>query len=226
MVVEKKKYIIELPENAHWIQWIMESTKDHHPYVDFKQVEDLTPYTEDSAYAHGYTEAESKYREIRDELEKQAYQRGYEEAYDTAYADAEEIYDSGKRAMYQKGLKDAWEAARKIASDNAGQNYSIFGQHFTVEILNTHSASEAIEEIRAYEQAQKELEQEQNEEKPIRAEDVMRQYLDTFCKRNFCTKCLLHTPDFTCGRGYHFLIKSPVSDEEVRRAYAKVVKEK
>ena len=36
----------------------------------------LTPYTEDSAYAHGYTEAESKYREIRDELEKQAHQRG------------------------------------------------------------------------------------------------------------------------------------------------------
>ena len=104
----------------------------------------LTPYTEDSAYAHGYTEAESKYREIRDELEKQAYQRGYEEAYDTAYADAEGIYESGKRAMYQKGLKDAWEAARKIASDNAGRNYAIFGQHFTAEILNTHSASEAL----------------------------------------------------------------------------------
>lgn len=117
----------------------------------------LTPYTEDSAYAHGYTEAESKYREIRDELEKQAHQRGYEEAYDTAYADAEQIYESGKRAMYQKGLKDAWECARKIASDNAGRNYSIFGQHFTVEILNTHSASECIEKIRAYEQDKEEI---------------------------------------------------------------------
>ena len=156
MIVEKKKYIIELPENTHGIQWIMESTKDHHPYMDYKQVEDLIPYTEDSAYAHGYTEAESKYREIRDELEKQAYQRGYEEAYDTAYADAEGIYESGKRAMYQKGLKDAWEAARKIASDNAGRNYAIFGQHFTVEILNTHSASECIEKIRAYEQEKEE----------------------------------------------------------------------
>ena len=41
-----KKYIIELPENTHWIQWIMEGTKDHHPYMGFKQVEDLTPYTE------------------------------------------------------------------------------------------------------------------------------------------------------------------------------------
>ena len=27
------KYIIELPENTHWIQWIMEGTKDHHPYI-------------------------------------------------------------------------------------------------------------------------------------------------------------------------------------------------
>ena len=45
----------------------------------------LTPYTEDSAYAHGYTEAESKYREIRDELEKQAYQQGYEQGYKDGY---------------------------------------------------------------------------------------------------------------------------------------------
>ena len=41
-----KKYIIELPENTHWIQWLMEGTEDHHPYMDFKSVEDLTPYTE------------------------------------------------------------------------------------------------------------------------------------------------------------------------------------
>lgn len=41
-----KKYIIELPENTHWIQWLMEGTEDHHPYIDFKSVEDLTPYTE------------------------------------------------------------------------------------------------------------------------------------------------------------------------------------
>lgn len=64
MIAEKKKYIIELPENTHWIQWIMEGTKDHHPYMDYKQVEDLMPYTEpdleqvkkdyDAFYEHGY----------------------------------------------------------------------------------------------------------------------------------------------------------------------------
>ena len=155
MVVEKKKYIIELPENTHWIQWIMESTKDHHPYMDYKQVEDLTPYTEDSAYAHGYTEAESKYREIRDELEKQAYQRGYKEAYDTAYADAEEIYESGKRAMYQKGLKDAWECARKICDMKWTERKEVFGIDVYADIIAL-SASECIEKIRAYEQEKEE----------------------------------------------------------------------
>lgn len=156
MIVEKKKYIIELPENTHGIQWIMESTKDHHPYMDFKQVEDLTPYTEDSAYAHGYTEAESKYREIRDELEKQAYQRGYEEAYDTAYADAEEIYESGKRAMYQKGLKDAWEATRKIRDMSWKEQKEVFGTDCYADIIAL-SVSEAIEKIRQYEQKQEEI---------------------------------------------------------------------
>lgn len=218
-----EKYIIDL--NKDWIdgeylrlpariagtlQWIKTKTA-------------LIPYTEDSVYAHGYTEAESKYREIRDELEKQAYQRGYKEAYDTAYADAEEVYESGKRAMYQKGLKDAWECARKIASDKVGWNYSIFGQHFTVEILNTHTAQEAIEEIRAHEQAQKEKE-EQEEKDSITAEEVMRQYLDTFCTHRIgCTGCPLSTSDFTCGRGHHFLTNKSVSDEEVRRAYAEVL---
>ena len=123
----------------------------------------LTPYTEDSAYAHGYTEAESKYREIRDELEKQAYQRGYKEAYDTAYADAEEIYESGKRAMYQKGLKDAWEAARKICLEecDGGMQISVIKDIFNVsyyrDALRDYSASECIEKIRAYEQEKEEI---------------------------------------------------------------------
>ena len=137
------------------------------------------PYTEDSAYAHGYTEAESKYREIRDELEKQAYQRGYEtakhecedcqkiradaeqelvkKAYDTAYADAEEIYESGKRAMYQKGLIDAWEAAGKIGySLKSSIVAEIFGTPYSSQIFSGYTASECIEKIRAYEQGKKE----------------------------------------------------------------------
>jgi len=89
----------------------------------------LTPYTEDSAYAHGYTEAESKYREIRDELEKQA---------------------------YQKGLKDAWEAARKIAKLNTDEQKRLFGCFGIYFVAHEFSASEAIEKIRQYEKEKEE----------------------------------------------------------------------
>ena len=158
-----------------------------------------------------------------------AYQKGLSDGKNQDAKDFADMYDSG----YSEGLKDAWEAARKLLFNkssggigfNAKTIKEVFGVSDDFEVLRDYSAAEVIEKIRQYEQAQKELEQEQNEEKPIRAEDVMRQYLDTFCKRNFCTKCLLHTSEFTCGRGYHFLSKNPVSDEEVRRAYAKVVKE-
>ena len=160
-----KKYIIELEEtpfiqhfkNGAW-ETIYRVKGFNSLVFDWNGLQMLTPYTEDSAYAHGYTEAESKYREIRDELEKQAYQRGYKEAYDTAYADAEEIYESGKRVMYQKGLKDAWEAARKITGSvtDGSLNYNelnvLFGSKYPESIINKYSASEAIEKIRQYEQ--------------------------------------------------------------------------
>ena len=98
----------------------------------------LTPYTEDAAYAHGYTEAESKYREIRDELEKQAYQRG---------------------------LADAWDAARKIGSNSMcslkeiGFDFSrcaVADYNPSWFVVKNYSASEAIEKIRQYEQEKEE----------------------------------------------------------------------
>lgn len=183
----EKKYIIELPENTYWIQWIMKGTKDGHPYMDFKDVEDLTPYTKPD------TEA----------IEEEAYQRG---------------------------LDDAWEAAKKnyLPEDHGGLGYKTRRKVFDTDdigwIFKNLSASEAIEKIRQYEQKK----EEQKEEKPILVEDVMRQYLNIFCDQHRCSddKCPLHTPEFTCGRGKHFL--SPpherVSDEEVRRAYAKAMK--
>ena len=174
MVKKKKKYIIELPENTHWIQWIMESTKDHHPYMDYKQVEDLTPYTE---------------------------------------PDMEQV------------RKEAWEAARKIAvnADHGGLSAEALREIFSVGtasiayIFDNFSASEAIEKIRQYEQKQ-----EEEKKESIIAEDIMRQYLNTFCNGRSCTCCPLDTPDFTCGRGYHFTSTNPISDEEVRRAYVEV----
>lgn len=40
------KYIIDVPDNTQWIQWMNVSEKDGHAYFDYKAPEDLTPYTE------------------------------------------------------------------------------------------------------------------------------------------------------------------------------------
>ena len=122
-----KKYIIELEDNEFVYKTII---SNGYPMI---QIIVPAPYTE--------LDLEQVNAE-KDKIYDEARARGYEE---------------GKARGYQEGLFDAWEAARKIASDNAGQNYSIFGQHFTAEILNTHSASEAIEKIRQYEQEQEEI---------------------------------------------------------------------
>ena len=132
---------------------------------------------------------------------------------------------------YQRGLNDAWEAAKKnyLPEDHGGLGYKTRMKVFDTDnigwIFKNLSASEAIEKIRAYEE-KKETE-EAKKETEIKVEDVMRQYLDIFCNSHRCNKCPLHTPEFTCGRGKHFLSlpHNRVSDEEVRRAYAKVMKE-
>ena len=150
------------------------------------------------------------------------------EAYDKGYEDATVKISSNEQAIaekaYQSGLKDAWEAARKIAHCFLWESYQRETGRSSAcaqAVLDHYSASEAIEKIRQYEQ-EKEKSEEQKKQESIAAEDVMRQYLDNFCRGRKCTGCPLHTPDFTCGRGKYFLYDS-MSNEEVRRAYAIVL---
>ena len=196
-----KKYIIELEDKMFHKTGeagaVLWRAKGFNSLVfDMTGIDKLTPYTEPNL----------------EQVRKEAFKNGY----DAACKDID--IKSKINAAYRKGMEDAWEAARTLW--NTPNRKEIFGHTTFNTVLTTLTAQEAIEKIRQYEQ-----EKEEEQEKSIRSEDVMRQYLETFCKRNFSTKCLLHTPDFTCGRGYHFLSKNPVSDEEVRRAYAKVVKE-
>lgn len=177
--MDTKKYIIEIPDNTAWLQWVKVSDKDGHVCFDFKDPEDLTPYTEPDL----------------DAVRNESYEKGVQ---DTKQHWEDAPWSGAYKLGYESGLNDAWETARKIASDNAGQNYSIFGQHFTAEILNTHSASEALEEIRAHEQAQKEKEEQEKAKEAIPHRNY--QYLsDYWCecgwhlgKRGdvkFCANC-------------------------------------
>lgn len=152
-----------------------------------------------------------------EQVRKGAFKNGY----DAACKDID--IKSKTNAAYRNGLEDAWECARKIVDCTTPyevlENYLKIGE-CTADVIKHLLASKAIEVVRQYEQ-----EKEEKGQESITAEDVMRQYLDTFCKEQSCSGCPLNTPDFTCGRGYHFLTATkPVSDEEVRRAYAKVCK--
>ena len=157
----------------------------------------LTPYTEPDM----------------EQVRKEAYDKGYDDATAEIGSDEQEIAEKA----YQKGLSDAWDAARKIANIPYSEEEKVFGSGGWTFIIN-HTASEAIEKIRAYEQEKEEPKKEQS----FTAEEVMRQYLETFCHGRSCMSCPLNAPNFTCGRGYHF-ITNPVSDEEVRRAYTIVL---
>ena len=138
MIVEKKKYIIELPKNTHWIQWIMEGTKDHHPYMDYKQVEDLTLYTEPDL----------------DAIRNEAYEKGVQ---DTKQHWVDAPRTCAYKLGYENGLNDAWEAARKIIHMPEGDLLNIFTECYSavctsVQVFLKYDASECIEKIRQYEQ--------------------------------------------------------------------------
>ena len=197
-----RKYIIEL-EDENYHQYSDSEPSDYLWKVkgfnalvfDEVGISKLTPYTEPDL----------------EQIKKEVYEKGQKDLKESCVPQDEEAYGIGYHEGFQQGLGLAWEAARKI--QDAGGNLSWW-------IHNT-TASEAIEGIRAYEQAQKESE-EPKKEQSVTTEEVMRQYLDTFCHQKMCTRCPLNTPDFTCGRGYHFLTNR-ISDEEVRRAYAEVL---
>lgn len=142
-----KKYIIELPENTHWIQWIMEGTKDHHPYMDYKQVEDLTPYTEPDM----------------EQVRKEAYDNGYETAKHECEDCPKQAYtDALKMETYQQGLNDLWEAMQKAIKMYCEIDNEVFLRVFhdvkcdwgesVLQALFKNTPQHLIDSIRQYEQ--------------------------------------------------------------------------
>jgi len=200
------KYIVELKDRETLYK---AAIKNGDPYVTI-------------ALGKPYTEPDLE------QVRKEAYEKGQKDLRESCVPQDEEAYGFGYHEGFQQGLGLAWEAARKIWEYDLTTLREIFGEGIMrMDFFMRFTASEVIEEIRAYEQAQKEKEEQtqKEEEKPISVEEVMRQYLNKFCKRHWCCAgCALSTDDFTCGRGYDFTGMSPVSDEEVRRAYAEVMK--
>lgn len=133
-----RKYIIELPENTHWVQWILESTEDHHPYMDFRHVEDLKPYIEPDL----------------EQVRKEAYEQGRKDV-ETQFCS----YDACKNRQeeYQRGLADAWEAARKIANMIDNERFVVLDTFFVDRAFCKNTAAEAIAKIKAWEDGGQEI---------------------------------------------------------------------
>jgi len=95
---------------------------------------DLTPYTEPDL----------------EQVRKEGYEKGWKEA--------EDHYFDGYSNGYDAGLDDAWKAARKIANMPYNEEEKAFGSGGWA-FIEKHTASEAIEKIRQYEQEKKEKEE-------------------------------------------------------------------
>lgn len=109
-----KKYIIELEDNES----VYKTITKNDPMFQVFELLSLTPYIEpdtEAAYAHGYSNAELKYRaEV-----KEAYQKGLSDAWDAAkkianmpYNEEEKAFGSGGWAFIEKHT--ASEAIEKI----------------------------------------------------------------------------------------------------------------
>ena len=133
--MDTKKYIIEIPDNTAWLQWVKVSDKDGHVCFDFKDPEDLTPYTEPDI----------------DAIRNEAYEKGVQ---DTKQHWVDAPRSCAYRVGYEKGLNDAWDAACKIVNMIGLKRKDIFGYIASSSIMNNFSATEAIEKIQKYEQEQ------------------------------------------------------------------------
>lgn len=90
------------------------------------------------------------------DIETQA-EKAQEAAYAHGYSNAEIKYRVEVKEAYQKGLSDAWEASRKVVALSTVDRREVFGSEYMYSILEKHTAAEAIEKIRQYEQKKEEI---------------------------------------------------------------------
>ena len=164
-----KKYIIELLDDCQSeFKGIMAFglTQEKQISVELIPEEGLRPYTEpdleqvkSDAYNDGYKagrEAEEVRQKLRQPDLEQVKCEAYEEGRNSLLI---EVQKAGKNKIkleedeyYQRGLSDAWEAARKVVALSTVDRRKVFGSEYMYSILEKHTASEAIEKLKAYEQ--------------------------------------------------------------------------
>ena len=72
-----------------------------------------------------------------------------EQIIDDAYTKG---HDVGYKVGHTVGLADAWDACKKIIDMDPDTSEKVFGHWYTKEVMQTHTATTAIEKLKVYEQ--------------------------------------------------------------------------
>lgn len=103
------KYIIDVPNNTQWIQWMNVSEKDGSAYFDYKAPEDLTPYVRSESYIDGLKKGQNEVWEFASMLMNMHHDvaediywsmnggKGIEVAAEMTYQEAKAKYDAWKK---------------------------------------------------------------------------------------------------------------------------------
>lgn len=142
--MDTKKYIIEIPDNTAWLQWVKVSDKDGHVCFDFKEPEDLTPYTEPDL----------------DAIRNEAYEKGVQ---DTKQHWVDAPRSCAYRLGYENGLNDLWEAMQKAIKMYCEIDNEVFLRVFydvkcdwgesVLQALFKNTPQHLIDSIRQYEES-------------------------------------------------------------------------
>lgn len=92
------------------------------------------------------------------ELIEQAYNRGYKAGYDKAFATLNENWQLVTSEAEEKGRNEAWEVSKKILTMGSKKQNEIFGDYMDLNVIESVSASEAIQKIHEYEEKKKQEE--------------------------------------------------------------------
>ena len=126
------KYVIELGEDAQIVHSI-NVTQHGNAYTKTERVDNLEELNSDYINEHF------------GELQQDAYDRGYKDGRNVTETQAHDD-------AYQRGLDDAWEAARKILKMPDPPYWGVF-EEYKDDLFRKITAAEAIEKLKAYEEA-------------------------------------------------------------------------
>ena len=117
-----------------------------------RQAKEIIVHAWEKGWRAGFDEAKKQAEERKEQgTYNQGYEKGYADAKATEDDSLDKAYNDGKKWGYKRGLDNAWMAARKVYEMDGKKRADVMGCSYPFGQL---SAAEAIERLKAYEQAE------------------------------------------------------------------------